>query len=393
MIDEAGNASTWREDTVNVDMLHAGHHRSVDTTTTADPDWQSDAIDVTISAHRHGLRRRPAPRGASTAQPVRLLAPGRPRRSGSTPRASIGSRRWCGTPRATRPTGATSTSRSTSRCRPTHRHPDRLGDRRARSRCRRSDASSGIDEIEYRINGGPLQHGTAGQVVNTLADGTFTVYTRAIDNAGHASLGKTQTLKVDSHAPGQHVGACRRPAGSRPAVLARALRHRRRLGPRQDAVAHRRQRRDPRRRPRPIIDEDGVHTLQTRAVDVAGNASAWRDDTVSIDTTAADQHHRRGSHRLAQDPVHRRVTGDDGAGSGVDQIERKIDGGAVSSDPNVTITGDGEHTLQHPHRRRGRQPVRLARRDHQDRHAPRRRPRSRAAPPPTSGAASRSPAP
>ncbi len=39
------------------------------------------------------------------------------------------------------------------------------------------------------------------------------------------------------------------------------------------------------------------------------------------------------------------ITGDDGAGSGVDFIERKIDGGAVSTDPNVTITGDGEHTL------------------------------------------------
>jgi hypothetical protein len=40
------------------------------------------------------------------------------------------------------------------------------------------------------------------------------------------------------------------------------------------------------------------------------------------------------------------VVGDDGAGSGVDFIERTINGGAVSTDPNVTITGDGVHTLR-----------------------------------------------
>ena len=39
------------------------------------------------------------------------------------------------------------------------------------------------------------------------------------------------------------------------------------------------------------------------------------------------------------------VAGEDGTGSGVDRIERKIDGGVVSNDPNVTITGDGTHTL------------------------------------------------
>jgi hypothetical protein len=40
------------------------------------------------------------------------------------------------------------------------------------------------------------------------------------------------------------------------------------------------------------------------------------------------------------------IAGDDDAGSGLDVIERTIDGGAVSNDPNVTIAGDGVHTLR-----------------------------------------------
>ena len=34
-----------------------------------------------------------------------------------------------------------------------------------------------------------------------------------------------------------------------------------------------------------LVDTDGVHTLETRAVDIAGNQSAWRPDTVRVDTT------------------------------------------------------------------------------------------------------------
>ena len=59
----------------------------------------------------------------------------------------------------------------------------------------------------------------------------------------------------------------------------------------------------------------------------------------------AGQRHARAPCRLALDAVHRARRGLRRAGSGVDKIERTIDGGAVSEDPDVTISADGEHLL------------------------------------------------
>ena len=35
-----------------------------------------------------------------------------------------------------------------------------------------------------------------------------------------------------------------------------------------------------------VVDSDGVHALETRAVDLAGNTTDWRSDTVRVDVTA-----------------------------------------------------------------------------------------------------------
>ena len=53
------------------------------------------------------------------------------------------------------------------------------------------------------------------------------------------------------------------------------------------------------------------------------------------------------------------VAGADGAGSGVDAVEVKVDGGAVRR--RRAISGDGVHTLESRHRRQRRPRVRLAR--------------------------------
>jgi hypothetical protein len=89
-----------------------------------------------------------------------------------------------------------------------------------------------------------------------------------------------------------------------------------------------------------------VHTLETRAVDAAGNDTAWRSDPVRVDVTdpVNDTPAAPTDWLDADYAVH--VAGSDGVGSGVAGVEVKVDGGAVSTDPDVTITGDGEHTLE-----------------------------------------------
>jgi hypothetical protein len=64
------------------------------------------------------------------------------------------------------------------------------------------------------------------------------------------------------------------------------------------------------------------------------------DATAPVNTTPAAS---SGWRKTAYSVV---ISGDDGDGSGVDVIERTVDGGAVSHDPNVTISGDGVHTLR-----------------------------------------------
>jgi hypothetical protein len=95
-----------------------------------------------------------------------------------------------------------------------------------------------------------------------------------------------------------------------------------------------------------VIDADGEYTLETRAVDAAGNDTAWRSDTVRVDVTdPVNDTPAAPTDWLATDyTVH--VEGSDGDGSGVAGVEVKVDGGLASPLPDVTITGDGEHTLE-----------------------------------------------
>jgi hypothetical protein len=94
-----------------------------------------------------------------------------------------------------------------------------------------------------------------------------------------------------------------------------------------------------------IVDTDGTHTLETRALDLAGNPSAWRSDTVKLDATAPLNVTPEPPAVWRATPYTVTVGGDDGAGSGVDTIEVKIDGVVVAG-PDVTVTGDGVHTIE-----------------------------------------------
>jgi hypothetical protein len=93
-----------------------------------------------------------------------------------------------------------------------------------------------------------------------------------------------------------------------------------------------------------IVDTDGTHTLETRALDFAGNTSVWRTDTVKIDMTAPANTTPDPPAGWRSTPYDVVVDGDDGAGSGVDTIEVKVDG--VDATPTVHVAGDGVHTIE-----------------------------------------------
>jgi hypothetical protein len=339
VIDAAGNASAWRTDTITVDGSIGDNVLPVDTTTAGSTTiWRSAPVNVTVQAVDAGSGvalieyRRPGILTGSTTTTASLTIADEGDNVLETRVTDVAGNRtnWrrqhfkvdTSLPVDTIaiPTGWQRTNTFTLTA---------------------TDEFSGVDDIEYTINGGPDQVGNPGQVVNVGVDGTYTVSSRVIDNAGHSSAYTTRTLKVDTVNPVNTSAVA--PAGWLNAPLEHALSgtdlHFATMEWRIDGG-------DVQTGGPAIVDEDGLHVLETRAVDEAGNTSVWRSDNVQIDATApanTTPAAPAGWRRTAYSVV---IAGDDGAGSGVDRIERTINGGAVSNDPNVTISGDGVHTLR-----------------------------------------------
>lgn len=339
VIDAAGNPSAWRTDTVTVDANLGDNVPPVDTTTAGSTTlWRNAPFTVTVQAVDAGsgvalieYRRPGVLTGTTTTTASVLIAD-----EGDNVLET----------RVTDHAGNRTSWRRQHFKIDTSLPVDTIdiptGWQRANTfTLTATDAYSGVDDIEYTVNGGPDQVGNPGQVVTVGADGTYTIVSRVIDYAGHSSAYTTRTLKVDTVNP---VNTSAVPAGgwlNAPLELVlsgtdlhfHTMQWRVDGGEVQDGGPA-------------IVGEDGTHVLETRAVDEAGNVSAWRSDTVMIDaaapantTPAAPSGWRSTAYSVV-------IAGDDGAGSGVDRIERTIDGGAVSNDPNVTISGDGVHTLR-----------------------------------------------
>jgi hypothetical protein len=102
-----------------------------------------------------------------------------------------------------------------------------------------------------------------------------------------------------------------------------------------------------------VVDSDGAHTVQYRAVDNAGNLETQQSMPVKIDTTAptiaaeVSPNLPAGSEWYVTDPA---VTIDafDGFGSGAGTVEYSLDGGPWTAyDEPVVVTGDGTHELRY----------------------------------------------
>jgi hypothetical protein len=142
-----------------------------------------------------------------------------------------------------------------------------------------TDAASGIDRGEWRVNGGAIK---TGSTVVVTSEGTQTLETRLVDKAGNASPWVPATIKVDHTAPTNTTAPPASPwrntdytrtitgvdAASGVAKVEYAL----------DGGA-------PVLTGNVTISAEGVHTLASRVVDNAGNASEWRTDTIGIDRT------------------------------------------------------------------------------------------------------------
>jgi Bacterial Ig-like domain len=340
VVDAAGNASAWRTDTITVNALLGDNVMPVDTTTGGSSLWRKTAVTVTVQATDAG----------SGVDLIEYRIPGFI--SGET---------------ATTATfQVTQEGNNLLETRVTDKAGNRTTWRQQRVKLDLTDPAdtidipegwqgsnnfelaatdaqpgSGVDEILYTVNGGPELSGDPGDPVTVGADGTYVIESRVIDNAGRSSAFTTRTLKVDTLDP---VNTSAVPgAGWLDAPFEHPLSgtdlHLDELQWRVDG--------GPIQHGGPVvIEEDGEFDLETQAVDEAGNVSGWRLDTVQIDGTAPENTTSAAPTGWRKTPYTVEVTGDDDAGSGVDYIERTIDGGTVSTDPNVTITGDGVHTLR-----------------------------------------------
>jgi hypothetical protein len=338
VIDAAGNASAWRTDTITVDALLGDNVMPVDTTTGGSSLWRKTAVTVTVQATDAG----------SGVDLIEYRIPGFI--SGETATTATFQVSKEGNnlleTRVTDKAGNRTTWRQ-QRVKVDFTDPvDAIdipeGWQGSNSfELAATDAHSGVDEILYTVNGGPEQSGDPGDPVTVGADGTYVIESRVIDNAGRSSDFTTRTLKVDTVDP---VNTSAVPgAGWLDAPFEHPLSgtdlHLEEMQWRVDG--------GPIQHGGPVlIDQDGEFDLETQAVDEAGNVSGWRLDTVQIDGTAPENTTAAAPAGWRKTPYTVEVTGDDGDGSGVDYIERTIDGGAVSTDPNVTITGDGVHTLR-----------------------------------------------
>jgi hypothetical protein len=100
------------------------------------------------------------------------------------------------------------------------------------------------------------------------------------------------------------------------------------------------------------VDEDGVHALQVRASDVAGNDADVQSQPLKVDahaptTTAAITSAAAGSGGVYRAPVSIGLTGADGSGSGVAATEYRLDGGAWTAySARIGVSALGGHVLE-----------------------------------------------
>jgi hypothetical protein len=100
--------------------------------------------------------------------------------------------------------------------------------------------------------------------------------------------------------------------------------------------------------PGPVnVDADGTHVVRTRAVDLAGNVSAWRSTTVHVDVSAPQNTTPAADGAWRTTPYAVTVAADDGAGSGVSTVQWRLGpDGEITPSADALVDAEGETVLQ-----------------------------------------------
>ena len=205
-----------------------------------------------------------------------------------------------------------------------------------------SDIASGIDVVQCRVDGGGWQ----APPITVGGDGTHTVECQAVDNAGNTAAW-SDTVKIDTTAPtatvsvsgtmgfnNWYVTAPTIDANASDAVSGvAAVQYRLDGGAWQDGDN--------------VILGDGVHTIQFRVTDNAGNTFTTSGQAVKVDTTAPSLNPSipspDGQNGWFVTYPQVDASGSDTV-SGLAWVACRVDGGEWQTPP-VSVTGDGTHTV------------------------------------------------
>ena len=207
-----------------------------------------------------------------------------------------------------------------------------------------SDAASGVARSEYRLDADAAWHaGTSVAVAapaDHSADGVHTVSYRSLDVAGNVEQAKSCQVKIDTTAPttvddadgAWHPAAAAVRLTPSDALSGVALtEYRVDGGAWQSGTTV-------------AIASDGLHAVDYRSTDAAGNVEGVRSCQVRIDGTAPLTTQSGADDAWHAAPVTVRLAASD-ALSGVALTQYRLDAGAWTSGDQVTVSSDGAHTL------------------------------------------------
>ncbi len=209
-------------------------------------------------------------------------------------------------------------------------------------------AGSGIDYIEYKIDSAATQTVSAATApVSVTGEGAHTVTYVAYDAAGQMSLVRTANLTIDSLAPTASDNAAALYDASPANFTITASDG---AGTGVDYIEYKidgnaTQTVSAATAPVSVTGE-GAHQVRYVAYDNAGNVSSLGTADLRIDTTAPTVSDDATTYYTAT-PANFTITAGDGAGSGIDDIEYKIDSAATqtvsAATAPVSVTGEGAH--------------------------------------------------
>src|SRR5918999_12347 len=180
------------------------------------------------------------------------------------------------------------------------------------------DITSGVQRVEWILDGAPIQSGPNHSPVAISGDGAHLLRTRAVDVAGNVSAWTDHTIRVDTVVPTDTTaipGGWQTTAPAPGAFTASA---------------------------------EGQYTIHTRVRDAAGNQSGWKAHPVKIDTTAPTNQTPASPGTWSTADYSVLVGGADGL-SGVADVQWRINSGPWSARPlgsQANVQGTGDHALE-----------------------------------------------